>query len=138
MATLLFWNDAARRIEAAAYFGPMCEGPIGHVHGACLRGHMLSNQHALTTPRPAWASFLSLAGGAIATMFDHVLGYTVLRTAGMGQSTLQLSVSYRKFVPLDSVVRMTCYLDRTEGRKSWLKGQVRAGPPAAKASVDCC
>ena len=34
MTCRMFWDDAARRLEAAALFGPLCEGPISQVHGA--------------------------------------------------------------------------------------------------------
>jgi len=64
-------------------------------------------------------------GGAIATVFDNVLGYQVIRAIGLNQSTLQLNVSYRKFIPLCTTVRMTCQVDRQEGRKSWVSAKVR-------------
>ena len=77
---------------------------------------------------------MPLTGGAIATVFDNVLGYQVIRAIGLNQSTLQLNVSYRRFIPLCTTVRMTCQVDRQEGRKSWVSAKVCGGVCAPRCS----
>ena len=71
-----------------------CEGPPGKVHG-----------------------------GATATAFDAAFGWYSVRTKGFGCVTLNLSVNYRKFIPLNSVVRIEIWCEKMEDQKLLMKGK---------------
>ncbi len=46
--------------------------------------------------------------------------------AGYRVVALNLNVNFRKFVPLLSTPKLTCWVDRTEGRKVYTKGKLEA------------
>jgi len=90
-----YWDEANSKLIGAVHFTKGCEGAAGLVHG-----------------------------GAIATAFDSILGWTVSRTAGFGSFTLNLNVNYRKFIPLGAVVKIECAVVKKEGRKIYLEGKM--------------
>lgn len=63
-------------------------------------------------------------GGMIALVLDEVLGSTAL-VAGVGGYTGTLSIRYQGTVPLDTEVELWGRLDRVEGRKAFVVGEIR-------------
>ncbi|XP_061462275.1 acyl-coenzyme A thioesterase THEM4-like isoform X2 [Rhineura floridana] len=64
-------------------------------------------------------------GGAIATILDNTLAACSLLSTGR-MITANLSINYRSPVPLGSVVLVDTKVDRTEGRKTFVSGQVQS------------
>jgi acyl-coenzyme A thioesterase PaaI-like protein len=92
----LFWDPQREAIIGLVYFSHSSEGPSGAAHG-----------------------------GAIATALDSALGNLVMRLMGFGCVTLTLTVDYKKFVPVDSTVRIECTKQRIEGRKAFVQAELR-------------
>lgn len=57
-------------------------------------------------------------GGFVAAMFDEVLGFAQMEPG----FTAYLHVEYRKPTPLNRELQLEAALDRTEGRKRWVRG----------------
>lgn len=87
---------AARRVTGEVTFGSAYEGPPGCVHG-----------------------------GWVAAAFDEVLGYANSLSGSPGM-TARLTVNYRRPTPLHTPLRFEAQLDRVEGRKIYVTGQVYA------------
>ncbi|MBX7434101.1 PaaI family thioesterase [Mycobacterium sp. Y57] len=67
-------------------------------------------------------------GGAVAHLFDSLLGFTAFRLSGRAaQRTAFLHVDYRKIVPIDTPVRVDAGIDSTEDRKVFVSGRVLDG-----------
>lgn len=67
-------------------------------------------------------------GGAVAQMWDSVLGYTAFRlTERHSQRTAYLHVNYRAIVPIGTELRVESGVDRVEGRKIFVSGRLCAG-----------
>ena len=64
-------------------------------------------------------------GGVIALVFDELLG-CLLVSMHQGGFTGTLSVRYEKGTPLGVPIELDAWLDRSEGRKSFVKGEMRA------------
>jgi acyl-coenzyme A thioesterase PaaI-like protein len=60
-------------------------------------------------------------GGFVAAMFDELLGFAQLAPG----FTAYLHVDYRKPTPLHRELSLEGYVDRTEGRKRWVRGECR-------------
>mgnify|MGYP006303230097 CR=1 FL=1 len=80
-----------------ARFGPAYEGPPGCVHG-----------------------------GWVAAAFDEVLGFAQSLT-GIPGMTGTLTVIYRRPTPLETDLRFEARVERTEGRKRFVRGTVTGG-----------
>mmetsp|Transcript_3001 Transcript_3001/g.7315 ORF Transcript_3001/g.7315 Transcript_3001/m.7315 type:complete len:236 (+) Transcript_3001:170-877(+) len=91
----LFWDQSRRRILAVMHFNYSCEGPRGMVHG-----------------------------GALATGADSIMGFHSVRVGGLGYVTLNLSLTYKKFVPLNSVVLAESVLVKQTNKKAWMHCRV--------------
>ena len=87
-------DTGARQLDGVAYFSAYCEGPPGAAHG-----------------------------GMIAAMLDQAMGVCVIAASGPCV-TLHLECDYRKFLPSDSEVRVRCHVERSDGRKHWLVGEI--------------
>ncbi len=62
-------------------------------------------------------------GGAVAMLFDSVLGYTAAKlTRSLYQRTAFLRVDYRKIAPVEQTLRIESGIDRIEGRKIFVTG----------------
>lgn len=57
-------------------------------------------------------------GGFVAAMFDELLGFAQMEPG----FTAYLHVDYRKPTPLNRQLTLAAGIDRTEGRKRWVKG----------------
>jgi acyl-coenzyme A thioesterase PaaI-like protein len=61
-------------------------------------------------------------GGAIALLFDSILGLTsALLTQGPYQRTAFLHVNYRKIVPIEKTLQLDAGVSRVEGRKIFVE-----------------
>ena len=63
-------------------------------------------------------------GGVIAAIFDELLGVGSIAAAG-GGFTGQLTVNYRKPTPILQPIELHAWLDRQEGRKLHMRGEMR-------------
>lgn len=63
-------------------------------------------------------------GGVIALIFDELLGVGSIAAAG-GGFTGQLTINYRKPTPILQPLELTGRLDREEGRKLFMRGELR-------------
>ena len=68
----------------------------------------------------------SVHGGFVAALFDQFLGMAQ-RLTGQPGFTGTLSVRYIKPTPIDTDLRLEGWVDRVEGRKNFLKGEMWAG-----------
>lgn len=84
-------------IEADVTFGSAYEGPPGCVHG-----------------------------GYVAAAFDEVLGAAQSLSGTQGM-TASLRVDYRSPTPLRTPLRIRAWVERRDGRKIWVTGQMHAG-----------
>ncbi|MGV9796890.1 PaaI family thioesterase [Mycobacterium sp. NPDC003449] len=67
-------------------------------------------------------------GGALALLFDSVLGFTAARlTGGPYQRTGYLHVDYRKIAPIEKELQVDAGIDRVEGRKIVVTGRLSDG-----------
>jgi acyl-coenzyme A thioesterase PaaI-like protein len=67
-------------------------------------------------------------GGALAQMWDSVLGFAAFRlTRSVGQRTAYLHVNYRKIAPIGKELKVDARIDRTEGRKIFVAGRLLDG-----------
>lgn len=83
------------RVTGVVTFGGAYEGPPGCVHG-----------------------------GFIAAAFDEVLGFAQGLTGNPGM-TANLSIDYRSPTPLRQPLRLISDIDRVEGRKIFVRGELR-------------
>jgi acyl-coenzyme A thioesterase PaaI-like protein len=64
-------------------------------------------------------------GGALALLFDSLLGYTAFKLSeSPRQRTAFLHVDYRKIVPVEKELRVDAGIDRIDGRKIFLTGRL--------------
>jgi acyl-coenzyme A thioesterase PaaI-like protein len=67
-------------------------------------------------------------GGAVALLFDSVLGYTAYKlTRSRSQRTAYLRVDYRNIAPVEQNLRVEAHIDRVEGRKIFIDGRLLDG-----------
>lgn len=67
-------------------------------------------------------------GGAVALLFDSVLGYTAYKlTESRYQRTAFLHVDYRNIAPVEKTLRVEAGIDRIEGRKIFVEGRLLDG-----------
>ncbi len=67
-------------------------------------------------------------GGALAQMWDSVLGFAAFRlTRSHTQRTAYLHVNYRKIAPIDKELQVDARVDRTDGRKIFVAGRLLDG-----------
>ena len=67
-------------------------------------------------------------GGAVAQLFDSVLGFAAFRlTRSLKQRTAYLHVNYRKIAPIEKELQVDARIDRTEGRKIFVAGRLLDG-----------
>ena len=85
------------RVYGTAVFGSAYEGPPGCLHG-----------------------------GFVAAAFDEVLGFAQSLTGNPGM-TGTLTIRYRAPTPLNTELAFEAWVERTEGRKIFARGMVRAG-----------
>ncbi|SMY11614.1 PaaI family thioesterase [Brevibacterium jeotgali] len=73
-------------------------------------------------------------GGIVALMLDQVLGNAAHSTGLPGAYTRELTITYDAATPLDRPVQVVGRIDRVEGRKRFMSGEVLVdGAPSARA-----
>ncbi|WP_245565464.1 PaaI family thioesterase [Nocardioides insulae] len=66
-------------------------------------------------------------GGALSVLFDDLLG-TVAHWAGPVPSrTAYLKTDYRAIAPIDVTLGVRCWIERVEGRKRFVRGEITHG-----------
>lgn len=65
-------------------------------------------------------------GGVIALVFDELLG-TLGAMSDVGGFTGTLTIRYRSLTPIGEPIRMRSWIDRTEGRKTFIAGSMHHG-----------
>jgi acyl-coenzyme A thioesterase PaaI-like protein len=79
--------------------------------------------------KPGWAfegPLGRLHGGVIASLFDQILGLAQ-HLAGGGGLTGNLNIRFHNPTPLNKTLRMTAELNRIEGRKKFITGELWDG-----------
>jgi acyl-coenzyme A thioesterase PaaI-like protein len=67
-------------------------------------------------------------GGALALLFDSVLGYTAFKLSeSKRQRTAYLHLNYRNIAPIDKELQLQAGIDRVEGRKIFVAGRLLDG-----------
>ncbi|MCB0949728.1 MAG: PaaI family thioesterase [Mycobacterium sp.] len=67
-------------------------------------------------------------GGAVALLFDSLLGFTAFKlTGGRAQRTAFLHVDYRKIAPLEKQLQVDAGIDVVEDRKIFVSGRILDG-----------
>lgn len=67
-------------------------------------------------------------GGALALLFDSVLGYAAFRLSRTpAQRTAYLHLNYRKIAPVEKELQVEAGIDRIEGRKIFVAGRLLDG-----------
>jgi acyl-coenzyme A thioesterase PaaI-like protein len=67
-------------------------------------------------------------GGAVAMLFDSLLGYTAFKLSrSRAQRTAFLHVDYRKIAPVDKELQVDAGIDRIEDRKIFVAGRLLDG-----------
>lgn len=73
-------------------------------------------------------------GGIVALMLDQVLGNASHSTGLPASYTRELTITYDAATPLDRPVRVVGRIDRVEGRKRFMSGEILVdGAPSARA-----
>jgi acyl-coenzyme A thioesterase PaaI-like protein len=65
-------------------------------------------------------------GGVLSLLFDHAMGQALF-TAGYSAMTVSLEVRYRAPTPLEAPLAVSARLDRVDGRKLFVAGQIAVG-----------
>jgi acyl-coenzyme A thioesterase PaaI-like protein len=65
-------------------------------------------------------------GGVLSLLFDHAMGQALF-TSGYSAMTVSLEVRYRAPTPLDAPLVVSAGLDRVDGRKLFVAGQITVG-----------
>lgn len=67
-------------------------------------------------------------GGALALLFDSVLGFTAFKLSKSSrQRTAYLHLNYRKIAPIDRELQLEAGIDRIDGRKIFVAGRLLDG-----------
>jgi acyl-coenzyme A thioesterase PaaI-like protein len=67
-------------------------------------------------------------GGAVALLFDSVLGFTAFKlTRSLKQRTAYLHVDYRNIAPIEKELQVDAGVDRTDDRKIFVTGRLLDG-----------
>jgi len=88
------WDESTSRIGGTVTFGPMAQGPPGHVHG-----------------------------GGLATVLDEAMGAAAW-LSGHTCVAVSITINYREMVPLGSELRIQAWVDKVEGRKVYAAGSL--------------
>ena len=89
-----FYRDSDRFLKANAWLGPGAKGPPAHAHG-----------------------------GAMAALLDESMGVCAWQ-AGIPVLAAKIEITYRRSLPLGSVVLVEAWIERIEGRKLWLASRL--------------
>jgi acyl-coenzyme A thioesterase PaaI-like protein len=85
-----------------------------------VRGHVVFGRYFLGVNGAAH-------GGALPLLFDEVLGIAAAAPDRPRVRTAYLHVDFRALTPLDTRLEVRGWLDRQEGRKRFVRGELRCG-----------
>jgi acyl-coenzyme A thioesterase PaaI-like protein len=100
-------------LQVPAVLEKTSDGHDGHVHGTVhfRRFHLGRNG--------------AVHGGAIAMLFDSLLGFTAAKlTRSPYQRTAFLHINYRQIVPIERDLQVRAGIERIEGRKIFVQGRL--------------
>ena len=63
----------------------------------------------------------------MATLLDETLGTPVFTQSTAGCATAELTVKYERPLPIPGVVLCRSWVEKTDGRKVWVKGVLEDG-----------
>ncbi|EKU73587.1 MULTISPECIES: PaaI family thioesterase [Sphingobium] len=66
-------------------------------------------------------------GGAVALLFDEILGLPANMSAQRMARTAYLHVNYRAITPIDKELQVSAWVTKVEGRKRFVRGELRYG-----------
>ena len=78
----------------------------------------------------------TLHGGVSGVIMDQATSMCAILTAGPRAKTAEMTLRYRKSVPLPSVVLCRTVAAKREGRKIWVRGTLEDGTGAAYCEAD--
>jgi acyl-coenzyme A thioesterase PaaI-like protein len=122
-------GDPARFFPYSPVVGPL--NPVApplvvNFDGERLRGHATLSATYAGPPG-------AVHGGIVAMVFDELLG-AVNACLGLGAFTGTLSIRYERLTPIEEELEVESWVDRTEGRKVYTVGTIRAaGEVTARA-----
>ncbi|KQY58466.1 hypothetical protein ASD11_02030 [Aeromicrobium sp. Root495] len=111
----------------------------GRVPSVPVRGHaMLPELHitsagggrvdgTVTFGRWFLGGGMAAHGGAVTLLFDEVLGILASVTARTITRTAYLRTDFRALTPIDAELDVVAWIERVEGRKIFVRGEVRRG-----------
>ncbi|WP_313408052.1 PaaI family thioesterase [Aeromicrobium sp.] len=70
---------------------------------------------------------MAVHGGVVSLLFDEVLGILASLAAGGITRTAYLHTDYRALTPIDTELEAVAWIDRVEGRKWFVRGEIRHG-----------
>lgn len=70
---------------------------------------------------------MAVHGGAVSLLFDEVLGILAALAAGGISRTAYLNTDYRALTPIDTELGVVAWIERVEGRKWTVRGEIRHG-----------
>lgn len=128
------WRERLAESEA-------CEsGPVfGHIPSLPNHGHAMVPPFTRTLRRDdrvegtvTFGQFFiggggAVHGGAIALLFDEIVGALATTSLAGRTRTAYLHVDYRNLTPIDTELTVTSWVVCEEGRKRYLRGELRHG-----------
>ncbi|KAF2743317.1 hypothetical protein M011DRAFT_471486 [Sporormia fimetaria CBS 119925] len=96
----------------------------------------------LTSLAPSLSGFTDTAhGGLLSALFDEAMGCCTAAFRNDDDAvqelfTVNLNVTYRRPVPLPGVYAIRVRVEKTEGRKWWLKGELVGGDGVVRTSAE--
>ena len=70
---------------------------------------------------------MAVHGGAVSLLFDEVLGILASIQARSITRTAYLRTDYRALTPIDAELAVSAWIERVEGRKIFVRGELRRG-----------
>lgn len=119
--------------------GEELEQANGRVQQLPVRGHAMLPEFVIgsagsgrvdgtvTFGRYFMGGGMAVHGGAVSLVFDEVLGILASVEAKTITRTAYLHTDYRALTPIDVELTVTARIDRVEGRKIFVKGEMRHG-----------
>ncbi len=128
------WND-----RLAPLAGEELEQTNGRVPQLPVRGHAMLPELVIgssgdgrvdgtvTFGRWFMGGGMAVHGGAVTMLFDEMLGILAAVEAKTITRTAYLHTDYRALTPIDTELHVSARIDRVEGRKIFVKGELRHG-----------
>ena len=90
-----FIRKSDKRFFAKVFFGKLAQGPPSHAHG-----------------------------GSMAAVLDEAMGLAAW-AANYSAVAAKITIEYVAMLPLNTVTIVETWVDKTEGRKIWMKGEIK-------------